>query len=52
MPFINGRFYINPAYCRALERARRAEGVWSEQFPEFAQPLLREEGSSNDASSR
>ena len=43
MPFINGRFYINPAYGRALERARRAEGVWSEQFPEFAEPSLQEQ---------
>ena len=25
MPFINGRFYINPAYGRVLERARAAE---------------------------
>lgn len=25
MPFINGRFYINPAYGHALERARLAE---------------------------
>lgn len=25
MPFINGRFYANPAYGRALERARQAD---------------------------
>ncbi len=25
MPFVNGRFYINPAHGRALERARLAE---------------------------
>lgn len=25
MPFINGRFYMNPAYGRALERARSSE---------------------------
>ena len=25
MPFINGRFYMNPAYGRALERARADE---------------------------
>lgn len=27
MPFIGGRFYINPAHGRALERARAAEGA-------------------------
>ena len=27
MPFINGRFYINPAYGRALEAARTAEAA-------------------------
>jgi hypothetical protein len=26
MPFIGGRFYINPAHGRALEPARAAEG--------------------------
>ena len=26
MPFINGRFYANPAYGRALERPRQTEG--------------------------
>ncbi|MGB8543562.1 MAG: hypothetical protein WCD49_18180 [Candidatus Acidiferrales bacterium] len=43
MPFINGRFYINPAYGRALERARGADGIWSEQFPELAEPALQEQ---------
>jgi hypothetical protein len=51
MPFINGRFYMNPAYGRALERARRANGVWSEQFPDFAKPLSQEQSFANDASS-
>jgi hypothetical protein len=39
MPFINGRFYANPAYGRALERARRSSsgGIWSEDFPEQTQ---------------
>ena len=27
MPFVNGRFYINPAYGRALEAARAAEAA-------------------------
>jgi len=33
MPFINGRFYANPAYGRALERARRSSsgGIWTEE---------------------
>jgi len=46
MPFINGRFYANPAYGRALERARRSNsgGVWSEDFPEQG-PGIAEEGS-------
>jgi hypothetical protein len=45
MPFINGRFYANPAYGRALERARRSNsgGVWSEDFPEQG-PGIAEEG--------
>ena len=25
MPFINGKFYANPTYGRALERARQAD---------------------------
>jgi hypothetical protein len=46
MPFINGRFYANPAYGRSLERARRSNsgGVWSEDFPE-QDPGIAEEGS-------
>jgi hypothetical protein len=43
MPFINGKFYMNPAYCRAIERARRANDIWSEQFPEFAESAFRGE---------
>jgi hypothetical protein len=27
MPFINGRFYMNPAYGRAAERARGSEAI-------------------------
>ena len=36
MPLINGRFYANPLFGRAVERAREAEGgrVWSEQRSE------------------
>jgi hypothetical protein len=39
MPWINGRFYANPLFGRALERARAAESgrVWSEQYPELEQ---------------
>src|ERR1700735_18156 len=33
MPFINGKFYMNPAYGRAIERARRANEIWSEELP-------------------
>jgi hypothetical protein len=33
MPFINGRFHINPAYGRAIERARAAES--DADHPEF-----------------
>lgn len=36
MPFIKGKFYMNPAYGRAIERARSANGIWSEELPEFA----------------
>jgi hypothetical protein len=37
MPRINGRFYANPLFGRALERAREAESgrVWTEQYPEL-----------------
>lgn len=36
MPFVNGRFYANPIYGRAVERVRRAKAgkVWSEEYPE------------------
>jgi hypothetical protein len=30
MPFINGRFYMNPAYGRALENARASEATSSQ----------------------
>ena len=50
MPFIKGRFYMNPAYGRAIERARRANGVWSEELPEFAGTPLRKQNFSNDVS--
>jgi hypothetical protein len=43
MPWINGRFYANPLFGRALERARAAESgrVWSEQYPELGfQPIV------------
>ena len=37
MPGINGKFYANPLYGRALERARMAEAghIWSEDYPEL-----------------
>jgi hypothetical protein len=37
MPWINRRFYANPLFGRALERARETESgrVWSEQYPEL-----------------
>lgn len=37
MPWINGRFYANPLFGRALEHAREAESgrVWSEEYPEL-----------------
>ena len=31
MPFINGRFYMNPVHGRALERARAADGSSTER---------------------
>ena len=39
MPWINGRFYANPQFGRALERTRIANSarVWSEEYPESAQ---------------
>jgi hypothetical protein len=51
MPFINGRFYMNSAYGRAIERARRAGGIWSEELPEFARAPLQEQNFSNEVSS-
>lgn len=50
MPFINGKFYMNPAYGRAIERARKANGIWSEQFPKFAESAVRGEDVWNDGS--
>jgi hypothetical protein len=37
MPRINGRFYGNPLFGRALEKARLAEAgrIWSEDYPEL-----------------
>jgi hypothetical protein len=34
VPFINGKFYMNPAHGRALERARAAESRASDPIPE------------------
>ena len=33
MPFVNGKFYANPIFGRALERTRAAESgrMWSEE---------------------
>jgi hypothetical protein len=38
MPFLNGRFYMNPIFGAALERARRANvgREWSEESPQAA----------------
>lgn len=39
MPFINGRFYMSPAYGRAIEKAREAEAPsQSDDSIERAQP--------------
>lgn len=35
MPFINGRFYMNPAYGRALEAARLADEGAEDEKPEM-----------------
>jgi hypothetical protein len=37
MPWMNGRFYANPLFGPALERARMANSgrIWSEQYPEL-----------------
>ena len=39
MPWINGRYYMNPFQGRALEKARvaREGGVWTEEYPESVQ---------------
>jgi hypothetical protein len=42
MPFINGKFYMNPAYGRAIERARRANEIWSEELPPIRQDATSE----------
>jgi len=34
MPFINGRFYMNPAYGRAAERARGSEAISEQDNPQ------------------
>ena len=38
MPFLNGRFYMNPIFGAGLERARRANAgrEWSEESPQAA----------------
>jgi len=38
MPVLNGRFYMNPIFGAALERARKANAgrEWSEESPESA----------------
>lgn len=33
MPFVNGRFYMNPGYGRNVERARAAEAISERQEP-------------------
>lgn len=38
MPFINGRFYINPAHGRALEQARAAEAASNQNGPQPQDP--------------
>ena len=50
MPWIKGRYYMNPAYGRALERARLAEEgrVWSEWIPEPEVLPVRDEDFWND----
>jgi hypothetical protein len=49
MPWINGRFYANPLFGRALERAREAESgrIWSEQYPELGFEPMAEQTSSD-----
>jgi hypothetical protein len=50
MPFINGRFCMNPAYGRAIERARTANQIWSEEIPGPTGVSLREQSFGNDVS--
>jgi len=38
MPFINGRFYMNPAYGQAVENARAAEGTSNQHEPQPHDP--------------
>ena len=38
MPFINGRFYMNPAYGRSVEQARAAEIASSQHEPQPQDP--------------
>jgi hypothetical protein len=46
MPWIKNRFYANPLFGRALERARVANegGVWTEEFPAAGEPTDFDEG--------
>jgi hypothetical protein len=37
MPFINGKFYMNPAYGRAVERARANETASGNHEPQQRQ---------------
>jgi len=50
VPFINGKFYMNPAYGRAIERARTANQTWSGEIPGLAESSLREQDFGNDLS--
>jgi hypothetical protein len=38
MPFINGRFYMNPAYGRAVEQARAAQTTSTQHGPQPQDP--------------
>ena len=38
MPFINGRFYMNPAYGQAVENARAAEAASNQSGPQQQDP--------------
>jgi len=53
MPWINGRFYANPIFGRALERAREAESgrVWTEERPEPELQLSSQTKTQNPAPS-